>query len=133
MSNVNPILFFDGHCGVCTRSVQWLLKRDRSGELRFASLQGSTYASLDVAGKPQDLSTAVLFESGVLHTQSTAVLRALVSIGGVWSFVGRMLLIVPRLIRDPIYRAVAIRRNTLLSTSSSCPIPTESQRRRMLP
>jgi predicted DCC family thiol-disulfide oxidoreductase YuxK len=133
MPSVNPILFFDGHCGVCARSVHWLLKRDRRGQLQFASLQGTTYASLKIAGKPQDVSTAVLLENAVLYTQSTAVLRALVSIGGFWSFIGRVLLIVPRALRDSIYRAIAARRNKLMPATDSCPIPSESQRRRMLP
>lgn len=133
MQSTNPILFYDGHCGVCTRSVQWLFKRDRRGELQFASLQGITYASLEIADKPKDVSTAVLLQDGVLLTQSTAVLRALVSIGGLWSFIGSVLLIVPRAVRDPIYRAVALRRTKLLPASDSCPMPTESQRRRMLP
>lgn len=32
-------LLYDGTCGLCDRSVQWLLRRDRRGALRFARLE----------------------------------------------------------------------------------------------
>ena len=35
----NPIILYDGVCGLCNRLVQFLLKHDKHGRLRFASLQ----------------------------------------------------------------------------------------------
>jgi len=35
------ILLYDGVCGLCNRLVQFVLRRDRDGWFRFASLQGA--------------------------------------------------------------------------------------------
>ena len=34
-----PILLFDGHCNLCNAWVQYIVKRDSVGKIRFASLQ----------------------------------------------------------------------------------------------
>ena len=34
-----PILLFDGHCNLCNAWVQFIVKRDSNGTIRFASLQ----------------------------------------------------------------------------------------------
>tara|TARA_Y100001937_G_scaffold11083_3_gene13622 strand:- start:15409 stop:15945 length:537 start_codon:yes stop_codon:yes gene_type:complete len=36
-----PVVFFDGVCNICNHSVNTLLKLDRKGKLRYASLQGA--------------------------------------------------------------------------------------------
>lgn len=35
----DPILLYDGVCGLCNRLVQFILRRDTAGAFRFASLQ----------------------------------------------------------------------------------------------
>ena len=35
-----PVVLYDGVCGFCNHAVQFLLRADRRGELRFAALQG---------------------------------------------------------------------------------------------
>ncbi|MGH3633715.1 thiol-disulfide oxidoreductase DCC family protein [Mycobacterium sp.] len=37
---MSGILFFDGTCGMCTRSVQLILRLNRTGKLRTEPLQG---------------------------------------------------------------------------------------------
>lgn len=134
MKEGGPILFYDGDCGVCTRSVQWILRHDHRGVLRFASLQGTTYTSI-TQPKPTDVSTAVLLVEGKLHTQSSAILRAMLHMGGVWSIVARILLIIPPALRDPAYRWVARNRHVLSAggVPGSCRLPTPAERARMLP
>src|SRR5207249_5825257 len=41
-----PVLYYDGECGVCTRSVALVLRHDRRGTLRFASLRGAPGGAL---------------------------------------------------------------------------------------
>lgn len=36
------LMLYDGDCGLCQKSVQWLLDHDTEGKLRFAPLQGET-------------------------------------------------------------------------------------------
>lgn len=40
------VLFYDGVCGLCDRSVQFLLARDRERVLHYAPLQGPTAAAV---------------------------------------------------------------------------------------
>ena len=40
-----PLILYDGVCGLCHASVRWLMKRDR-GRLRYAPLQGETASAL---------------------------------------------------------------------------------------
>jgi predicted DCC family thiol-disulfide oxidoreductase YuxK len=37
--SMHPVLLYDGVCGLCNRFVQFILRRDRMGVFRFASLQ----------------------------------------------------------------------------------------------
>ena len=36
------LVLFDGVCGLCNRSIQWLIARDEGRVLRYAPLQGDT-------------------------------------------------------------------------------------------
>ena len=70
-----PILFFDGDCGLCDRSVQWVFARLRpESPLQFAPLQGATADRLLPPGLPD--SVIVRDAEGQTHIQSAA-LRAL--------------------------------------------------------
>ncbi|MCC6889643.1 MAG: DUF393 domain-containing protein, partial [Hyphomicrobiales bacterium] len=71
--STGPILFFDGECGLCARSVAWCLRQDRRRVLRFAPIQGRTYREIGDPGKPTDGSTMVLVDERGLHVRSDAV------------------------------------------------------------
>ena len=128
-----PILFYDGECGLCARLVQWSLARDRRGVLRFAPLQGETYARLALAAKPTDLQTVVLQDERGVHVRSDAVLRLLGHLGGAWGAIGTIARAVPRPLRDAAYRFVARRRIAWFGTADRCAAPGASTRDRFLP
>lgn len=127
-----PILFYDGTCGLCARSVQWCLDHDRRARLRFAPLQGATYAALAVDAKPTELDTVVLFDEGKLHVRSDAVLRILRHVGGGWSVLGAIGRIIPRFARDAAYRFVARRRHAWFDPADRCRLPTRDENARFL-
>jgi predicted DCC family thiol-disulfide oxidoreductase YuxK len=127
-----PILFYDGECGLCARSVQWCLDHDGKAVLRFAPLQGSTYAALALPLKPTDLDTVVLYEAGGLHVRGDAVLRILAIVGGgfrILAWIGRL---VPRFARDALYRFIARRRHAWFGGADRCRLPTPSESARFL-
>lgn len=126
-------MFYDGACGLCRGSVRWFLGRDRHARLKFAPLQGQTYASLAWRDKPRGLDTIVYRDESGLHVRSTAVLRAMLVLGGVWRIVGRAGLGVPRPIRDAVYRFIARHRLGWFGASDSCSLPTPEQAARFLP
>lgn len=68
-----PIVFFDGVCNICNHSVNTLLKLDRKGKLRYASLQGELAASLfgQLQGDPDSMKLSLPAKSTKGPTQST--------------------------------------------------------------
>ena len=139
MSSVNPIILYDGVCGLCNRSVQFLLKHDKAGRFRFASLQ-SDFAE-KVLGRhgldPKDLDTVHVVENydqpgeRVLQ-RSDAVLRAGRELGGLWGASASGARIVPRPLRDMLYRYVATNRYRMFGKYDACMLPDPSQRSRFL-
>src|SRR5512139_4004395 len=100
------ILYFDGVCGLCNRLVDWLVRRDRTGQLRFAPLQGATAAARLPAGSCSDLATVVLERDGRISARSSAALEAVALLGGPWR-AASLLKVVPRPLRDAFYDWVA--------------------------
>lgn len=127
------MLFFDGECGLCAWSVRWCLKRERRPVLRFAPLQGATYAAVDLPGKPAGVQTLVLVDAAGLHVQSEAVLRMLRHVGGGWATVGWVGRLIPRVVRDAAYRFVAARRYRWFGRAAVCQAPGGTASARLLP
>ena len=135
----NPILLYDGVCGLCNRLVQFSLKRDSGGRLRFASLQSDFAAPiLQRHGFSfNDLDT-VYFVSGYgrteerLATRSAAVILVLQHIGGLWGVVATLLRVLPQWLRDWGYNLVARNRYRVFGRSETCILPQEKYRARFL-
>ena len=139
MSSVNPIILYDGVCGLCNRLVQFLLKHDRAGRLRFASLQSDFAAQ--VLGRhgidPADLDTVHVI---VNHDQpdervlqrSDAILRAGRELGGFWGASSSIARVVPLPLRDVVYKLVATNRYRMFGKFDTCMLPDPSQRSRFL-
>jgi predicted DCC family thiol-disulfide oxidoreductase YuxK len=139
MAAANPIVLYDGVCGLCNRSVQFLLKHDKAGRFRFASLQ-SDFAE-KVLGRhgldPKDLDTVHVVENyeqpdeRVLQ-RSDAVLRAGRELGGFWSVCACVARVVPRALRDVVYRLIATNRYRMFGKYDACMLPDPNQRSRFL-
>lgn len=126
-------MFFDGVCGLCNRSVDWLLARDRHHRLRFAPLQGETAAAFVPEPVRIELSSLVLRHNGDTFTRSAAVSRILILLGGFYVLLGWMLWLIPWPIRDLGYRIVARVRYRVFGKSETCRMPTPEERRLFLP
>ncbi len=128
------ILFYDGECGLCTRSVRFFLWADDAKRLRFAPLQGETAeaqlpADLRIAER---LSTVVyLPKNAEPLVRSQAVGIAMVDIGGAWGFIGRIILIFPLSLREAVYRFIA-RHRFKIFRKGACLMPTSDERKRIL-
>ena len=129
-----PILLFDGHCNLCNAWVQFIVKRNPAKTIRFASLQSKAgRALLDEHKIAQDyLDSLVLIEEERFSVSSSAALRTL-SYLSTWESQLKLLLIVPRPIRDLIYRFVAKYRYKWFGRREQCMIPTAELNERFLP
>jgi predicted DCC family thiol-disulfide oxidoreductase YuxK len=139
MTVANPIILYDGVCGLCNGLVQFLLKHDKDGRLRFASLQ-SDFAEKVLRRHgfdAKDLDTVHVVENydqpgeRVLQ-RSDAILRAGRELGGFWSASSSVARIVPRALRDLVYRLVATNRYRVFGKYDTCMLPDPSQRSRFL-
>jgi predicted DCC family thiol-disulfide oxidoreductase YuxK len=124
------IVFYDGGCGLCMRSVAFLLARDDAHAFDYAPLRGETFAARIDASRRASLpdSLVVLTPEGELLTRSRAVARVLRRVGGAWALVGAVIALTPRAIADRAYDAVARRR-----TGGACPSVEASCHARFLP
>lgn len=126
------VTFFDGVCNLCSGAVNFLLDHDRAGRLRFAPLQGPTFAAL--AGEHPELrgvDSFVLWDGARAHVRSSAALRAAAALGGPWRAF-TLLLAVPRPLRDAVYDFVARRRYRWFGRRDACRLPTPELRARFL-
>jgi predicted DCC family thiol-disulfide oxidoreductase YuxK len=139
MAGANPIILYDGVCGLCNRLVQFLLKHDKDGRLRFASLQ-SDFAEKVLSRHgidARDLDTVHVVENydqpgeQVLQ-RSDAILRAGRELGGFWSASSSIARVVPRALRDLVYRFIATNRYRVFGKYDSCMLPDANQRSKFL-
>jgi predicted DCC family thiol-disulfide oxidoreductase YuxK len=137
------LVVFDGHCGLCNRSVRWFLVRDRLDRMRFAPSDAPQLAGLLAryglaADNPELTPTSILvFEHvGVpgerVLIRSQAILGLLRELPAPWPAAAAVLALVPRPLRDIVYRFIARIRYRVWGRYDSCPIPTPEERKRFL-
>ena len=124
-------MFFDGVCGLCNYSVNFLIQIDRKDNLLFAPLQGETAKRILEKELIEDLNSMVLYHKGKIYTKSTAVIKSIIQIGGFWTFFN-LFLITPQFIRDWLYDLVASNRYNIFGKNESCRIPTSEERNKIL-
>ncbi len=128
------IILFDGVCNLCNGSVIFILKREQSPTFRFASIQSEAGKELlKWCGLPEDFDQAiVLIDRGKIHLGATAALK----IGGhlklPWSFLSDVGLLVPKFLRDGVYRQIAQHRYRWFGKRDVCMVPSETLRARFL-
>jgi predicted DCC family thiol-disulfide oxidoreductase YuxK len=124
-----PVLFFDGDCGFCNKSVQFVLQHEKQQHLNFVSLQSSFAHDFFKSRKlpSPDLSTFYFFNGTHLFERSTAALKVIYYLK--W-YCKPILIgwIVPKKLRDPLYNFVAKRRTKL--AKGFCLIPNQVQKNR---
>lgn len=129
----NPIVFFDGVCNLCTRSVQWIIRRDPHAKLRFASLQGHAGNSFRqqylLTCKQHD--SIILVDQNRIYTRSTAALRIAGKLSGGWPLL-QVLLVVPPFIRNAVYDWIARNRYRWFGKAETCWIPSPALNSRFL-
>jgi predicted DCC family thiol-disulfide oxidoreductase YuxK len=132
-ATATAIVVFDGVCHLCSGWVQFLLRRVRAGRFRFASMQSERGRRLLAANgiDPDDPVSFLLLDAGTARTDSDAILRVLELLGGPWRF-ARVLRVVPRAVRDPLYRAIARHRYRLFGRRALCWMPSPETAARFL-
>jgi len=129
-----PILLFDGHCNLCNAWVQFIVKRDSAGTIRFASLQSGAGRRLLEEHKIDEnyIESLVFFEEERFSVSSTAAFRTLSYLDS-WQKHLIFLAVVPRSLRDLVYRFITRNRYKWFGRREQCMIPTTELKERFLP
>jgi predicted DCC family thiol-disulfide oxidoreductase YuxK len=129
-----PILLFDGHCNLCNAWVQFIVKRDSAGTIRFASLQSETGRRLLEEHKIDEnyIESLVFLEGERFSVSSNAALRTLSYLDS-WQKHVIILAVVPRSLRDCVYRFIARNRYKWFGRREQCMVPTPELQERFLP
>lgn len=131
--SAHPVVIFDGECGFCDATVDFILEHDPAGVFRFASRQSPAGKRLlSSHGLPEDgVGSVVLIEDGVVHTHSTASLRIARRLRGGWRVL-HAFSVVPSPIRDAVYGFISRNRMRILGKREVCGVPTPERRARFL-
>ena len=131
--NEHPIILFDGVCNLCNGSVKFVLKRDKTAQIRFAPLQSAAGNALCQIHHidPTALDSFIFIENGSIFKQSTAALRICRHLSFPWPLIF-VCIIIPRFIRDRVYNWIARNRYNWFGKKESCMIPTPEVRSRFL-
>ncbi len=133
------IMFFDGVCGLCNKSVQFVLKNDRADQIVFASLQSDfSQKVLNERGKDATkLDTIYVITDYELSGERVLMKSdAIVALGkklGGWLSVGATMLgILPKAFRDFGYDCVASNRYRNFGKYEQCPLPSPETRKKFI-
>ena len=128
-----PILLFDGHCNLCNAWVKFIVNRDPLGKICFASLQSKAGRRLLEEHKINEnyIESLVFFEEERYSVSSNAALRTLSYLDS-WQKHLIFLAVVPRSLRDLVYRFIARNRYMWFGRRKQCMVPTAELSQRFL-
>lgn len=127
------LILFDGVCNLCAGAVRFILPRDPAGRFTFAPLQSEAARNrLSAAGGAPDApASLVLIEDGRVFHESTAALRIARRLRFPWPLLS-VFLIVPRVLRDPVYRWIARHRYRWFGRREECWRPDDRWNNRFI-
>ena len=134
MASAKPIVLYDGTCGLCHKSVKWILRHERDHEIQFAPLQGPTAAELRAKHPeiPENVDTVVLVENNRTRLRSKAFMYISGHLRAPWRW-GYGFRWVPGFVLDLGYRLIAAIRYRIWGRADMCDLPSPEHRVRFLP
>jgi predicted DCC family thiol-disulfide oxidoreductase YuxK len=126
------LILFDGKCNFCNKSVRFIIGRDPKGTFQFASLQsGMGQELLEKHNIPKTTDSLVLIDDDHAYIESTAALKVCSKLKWPWK-VFSLFLIIPKPLRDSLYRLIAKNRYKWFGKQESCMLPSENIRDRFI-
>jgi predicted DCC family thiol-disulfide oxidoreductase YuxK len=133
----NPILLYDGVCGLCTRSVQLIIKYEAKREILFTPFQSQLgkYLFQQIGGS-DSIDTVMLLQitnegNWTHHIRSDVVIKIAPYLRFPWLLIG-WIKVLPRGIRDMMYNLTAKYRYKIWGQLKACYLPKEYGTRRFL-
>lgn len=126
MINQKNIIFFDGECNFCNSTVNFIFRNNTKKNIFYSSLQSNFSKHFFLKNKQDlDLSTIYYYTNGKIYNRSSAVLRLTKELKNRFKLL-YVFIVVPKFIRDLLYRIIAKNRHKLYTKKVSCLIPSDS-------
>jgi len=125
--NGRYVVIFDGVCNFCNGAVNFIIRHDEKGLFCFIPMQsdlakelaGSYY--MDEVG----VDTLLLIKNEKIYVRSNAALEIAKDLSGYWTLLN-IFRMIPRPIRDALYRIFAKNRYALFGKRTHCIVPTQA-------
>jgi predicted DCC family thiol-disulfide oxidoreductase YuxK len=129
----HPIIVFDGQCVFCSANARFVLRHDRGHYFRLAAMQGEIGSALyqHFGIDPSNPDSMIVVQGDEVLRDSEAVLAIYAVLGWPWRAMAALYL-VPKWLRDPVYRWIARNRYRLFGRRETCWRPTAEQARYVL-
>jgi predicted DCC family thiol-disulfide oxidoreductase YuxK len=128
----SPMLVYDGSCGFCSRSIQFMLRHEQRHDLLFVTRDSELGQRLRRASGLESVQSMLWVEGGQVFAKSAAVIKAAAYLGGWWSRLAVLGSFCPSFILNRVYEFIADNRRQLSSKGAVCPAPSPEQRNRFL-
>jgi predicted DCC family thiol-disulfide oxidoreductase YuxK len=131
-ANRSPMLVYDGSCGFCNRSVQFMLRHERRHDLLFVTRDSELGRRLRRACGLESVQSMLWIEAGQVFAKSGAVIKAAAYLGGWWSRLAVLGSFCPSFILNRVYEFIAENRRQFSSNAPICLAPSPEQRNRFI-
>jgi predicted DCC family thiol-disulfide oxidoreductase YuxK len=120
MTVEKPIILFDGICNLCNTAVNFILKRDKKKHFRFVALQSEESELLiENYNISKDTDSLILIQQNKVFIESDAAIEISKLLPFPWNW-SPAIKIIPKKIRDKIYRWIAKNRYKWFGKRDSC-------------
>ena len=117
------ILYYDGLCVLCNKSMRFIINRDRKKQFKIGFL--------DELKNQDKQDSVVLIHKGIKYNYSNAVIKSLILIGGIYKLAA-LLFIFPNSLRDFVYKIIAKNRYKWFGKHNTCPTLPQEWKERLI-
>ena len=117
------ILYYDGFCVLCNKSIRFIINRDRKNQFKIGFLNSLK--------KQEKQDSVVLVHKGIKYQYSSAVIKSLILLGGIYKLTA-LLYIFPKSLRDFVYKIIAKNRYKWFGKHNTCATLPEEWRARLI-
>lgn len=127
------LIVFDGVCVLCSGFAKAVARLDGQDRFRFATAQSPLGTALfRHYGLPTETyETNLVIIDGVGYQRMESLVATMKALGWPWRAAG-VLLLLPKPLRDWLYRCIASNRYALFGRKDSCELPSDGLRKRLI-
>ncbi len=125
------LLLYDNSCGMCQRSIQFLIKHNKKENFYFLSLDSDLGKKIKKQFDLGEIDSIVYLKNQKIHIYANAIFEALLEVNAPWKYLN-ILKSIPTFITTPVYKLIAKNRKRLNKRFQNCPYYPPEIRARFL-